>query len=91
MRAAVTGGTGTAADVTGEPVHGKTGSAEFGEDDEDGEKQTHAWFVGYRGGLALAVMVEGGGSGGGVAAPIAADFLRAYDELLAATDAATED
>lgn len=77
MRAVVTRGTGTEADVEGEPVFAKTGSAEFGEDDPP---SSHAWFVGFRGDLAFAVLVEGGGSGGEVAAPIAAEFLRAMDE-----------
>ncbi|MGH3665249.1 MAG: penicillin-binding transpeptidase domain-containing protein, partial [Egibacteraceae bacterium] len=74
MRRVVTGGTGTAANVRGgQPVHGKTGTAQFGTSPPFGE---HAWFVGYRGDVAFAVFVEGGGGGGTVAAPIAADFLR---------------
>lgn len=75
MRQVVTSGTGGAAGAAGE-VSGKTGSAEFGDDDPP---QTHAWFVGYRGDLAFAVLVEGGGAGGSVAAPIAADFLVRWD------------
>ena len=39
--------------------------------------QTHAWFIGYRGDLAFAVLVVGGGIGGKVAAPVAAKFLDA--------------
>ena len=74
MRAVVTSGTGTAANVRGRhPVRGKTGSAEFGTKPPFG---THAWFAGYRGNLGFAVFVEGGGGGGAVAAPIAAEFLR---------------
>jgi len=34
-------------------------------------------FIGFRGPLAFAVLVEGGGVGGRVAAPIAAAFLNA--------------
>ncbi|HET7309736.1 MAG TPA: penicillin-binding transpeptidase domain-containing protein [Mycobacteriales bacterium] len=66
---------GTAAGA-GLPVgtHGKTGTAEFG---TGPHPQTHAWFIGWRGGIAFAVLVEGGGVGGAVAAPIAARFLRA--------------
>jgi cell division protein FtsI/penicillin-binding protein 2 len=74
MRGVVTGGTGTAANVPGTPVYGKTGTAEFGSAQPP---QTHAWFVGYRGDVSFAVLVEGGGVGGTVAAPIAARFLQA--------------
>jgi hypothetical protein len=51
-------------------THGKTGSAEY-----DDAGHTDAWFIGYRGDLAFAVLVEHGGEGGKVAAPIAARFL----------------
>ncbi|WP_245667463.1 penicillin-binding transpeptidase domain-containing protein [Actinomadura macra] len=65
---------GTAAGV-GFPsgTAGKTGTAEFGAGDNP---PTHAWFIGYRGDLAFAVIVEGGGTGAEAAAPIAASFLR---------------
>lgn len=67
---------GTAAGA-GLPVgtHGKTGTAEFG---TGTPPETHAWFVGYRGDVAFAVLVPGGGVGGGVAAPIAARFLNGF-------------
>lgn len=68
-------GTGRAAAVPGPvPVAGKTGTAEFGKGDPP---PTHAWFVGYRGDVAFAVIVEGGGVGGEVAAPLAARFVAA--------------
>jgi cell division protein FtsI/penicillin-binding protein 2 len=72
MRQVVT--QGTAADA-GLPagVAGKTGTAEFGTGDP---LPTHAWFIGFRGDLAFAVIVEDGGVGGRVAAPAAARFLR---------------
>lgn len=70
MRAVVTEGTGTAAEVDGPPIHGKTGSSQTGDPDV-----THAWFAGFRGPIAFAVLVEGGGSGGEVAAPVAARLL----------------
>jgi cell division protein FtsI/penicillin-binding protein 2 len=64
---------GTAANA-GLPVgtHGKTGTAEFG---TGPHPKTHAWFIGWKGDIAFAVLVEGGGVGGRVAAPIAARFL----------------
>ena len=65
-------GTGVLAQVPGTPVSGKTGTAEFG---HATPLQTHAWFIGFRGNLAFAVIVEGGGVGGRVAAPLAAKFL----------------
>ena len=72
MRAVVT--VGTAAHV-GFPagVFGKTGTAEFG---SGANPPSHAWFVGYRGDLAFAVLVEGGGVGADASAPIANAFLR---------------
>jgi len=72
MRAVVTEGSGTALrGLPGSPA-AKTGTAEF---EEDGEIRTHAWMIGYRGDLAFAVLVEGGGSGGKDAGPIASRFL----------------
>jgi cell division protein FtsI/penicillin-binding protein 2 len=73
MRLVVTSGTGTAANLPGPPVYGKTGTAEFG---SANPPRTHAWFIGFRGDVAFAVVVEGGGVGGAVAAPVAARFLQ---------------
>ena len=70
MRAVVTGGTGTSAKISGTKVCGKTGSAEI-----DGQEFTNAWFVGFldeaASPYALSIVVENGGGGGSVAAPIA--------------------
>jgi cell division protein FtsI/penicillin-binding protein 2 len=71
MRQVVTGGTAADASLPGN-VAGKTGTAEFGTGDP---LPTHAWFIGFRGDLAFAVVVEDGGVGGRVAAPVAARFL----------------
>ncbi|WP_082592958.1 penicillin-binding transpeptidase domain-containing protein [Phycicoccus sp. Soil803] len=68
---------GTATVLRGTPggtVRGKTGTAEFG---TKNPPETHAWFVGYQGDVAFAVLVEKGASGGSVAAPVAKDFLTA--------------
>ncbi|MFI6504809.1 penicillin-binding transpeptidase domain-containing protein [Nonomuraea typhae] len=72
MSAVVTKGTAKAAGLPS-GTRGKTGTAEYG----TGPKlDSHAWFMGYKGPLAFAVVVEGGGGGGKVAAPVAAKFLR---------------
>lgn len=74
-RAVVTEGSGGAVDaVTGPAVHGKTGTAEYGNDDPP---RTHAWFIGYQDDLAFAVLVAetADSFGGQVAAPIVAEFL----------------
>ena len=74
MRSVVTRGSGTAlAGVPGE-IAGKSGTAEFGDAQPP---ETHAWFIAYRGDVALAVLVEKGRSGGSVAAPLAARFFSA--------------
>jgi hypothetical protein len=62
---------GTAAHAGLPPgTHGKTGTAEY-----DAAGHTHAWFIGYRGDLAVAVFVPHGDDGGRDAAPLAARFL----------------
>jgi cell division protein FtsI/penicillin-binding protein 2 len=73
MDAVVTNGTAAGAGLPA-GTHGKTGTAEFG---TANPPQTHAWFIGYRGDVAVAVIVTGGGIGGTIAAPIAAKFLNA--------------
>jgi cell division protein FtsI/penicillin-binding protein 2 len=74
MREVVTAGTATALrGVPGDPVHGKTGTAEY----DDNPANTHSWFVGWQGDIAVAVFVEKGGSSADSAVPITARFLRA--------------
>jgi cell division protein FtsI/penicillin-binding protein 2 len=78
MQQVVQSGTGTAANVPGRVMGGKTGTAQF---DPNDPNRTHAWFVGWvetaEGPLGFAVLVEGGGVGGRVAAPIAREFVAA--------------
>jgi len=82
MVGVVEGGTGTAAQIPGVTVAGKTGTAQHGEGEDP-----HAWFVCFAPAesprIAVAVIVLDGGSlgseatGGQVAAPIARAVLEA--------------
>ncbi len=71
----VKSGTGSRAKVSNVSVAGKTGTAEVGEN-----RKSHAWFVGFAPAeepeVAIAVLVENGGSGGSTAAPIASRVLK---------------
>jgi penicillin-binding protein A len=77
MQDVVASGTGSAARVSGLTIAGKTGSAEAS---IDGEDVTNAWFAGYIADdslpYACCILVEGGGSGGSVAAPVAAVIFK---------------
>jgi peptidoglycan glycosyltransferase len=78
MLAVVESGTGGAAAVAGIDVAAKTGTAE-------GSGGPHAWIVAFGPAddptIAVAVVVEGGGSGGQVAGPIAARVISAWIEF----------
>lgn len=75
MVAVVRSGTGGAAALPGVTVAGKTGTAELGSGGD------HAWFIGFAPAedpqIAVAVIVENGGTGGAVAAPVAREVLAA--------------
>ncbi|MEO6204086.1 MAG: penicillin-binding transpeptidase domain-containing protein [Mycobacteriales bacterium] len=73
MRAVVSGGTAASAGLPAGTA-GKTGTAQYG---TTVPLPTHAWFTGYQDDLAFCVYVQDGSSGGRVAAPLAARFLRA--------------
>jgi hypothetical protein len=72
MRAVVTSGTGTGANLPGTPVFGKTGTAEHG---SGSNPPTDAWFAAFRGNIAVAVVVEDAGFGATAALPVATSFL----------------
>jgi cell division protein FtsI/penicillin-binding protein 2 len=76
MLAVVTEGSGTGAAVGGVEVRGKTGTAQA-----EGGAVEHAWFLGTWNGLGFAILVEDGGSGGEVAAPLAARLVAELDAL----------
>jgi cell division protein FtsI/penicillin-binding protein 2 len=78
LRSAVAEGTGSAADVAGQEVAGKTGTAQG----EGGVE--HAWFIGTWNGLGFAVLIEDGGSGGEIAAPLAGRLVEELAQLSAA-------
>lgn len=74
MRRVATDGTASAlADVPGEPVSAKTGTAEYGTEVPPG---THGWTIGFQGEVAFAVLVEDGVSGARSGVPVAEAFLR---------------
>ena len=85
MESVVERGTGMTAKIPGVKVGGKTGTAQRGEENKD---NPYAWFISYAkddngSPVAVAVVVEdsdaarGDISGGGLAAPIAVDVMKA--------------
>ncbi len=68
MRLAVTSGSAHAADIPGAPVFGQAGVV------QSGRHSYVSWFVGYRGGLAVAVL-EAGTTAGQAAAALAGKFF----------------
>lgn len=72
----VESGTGQGAQASGVTIAGKTGTA------QNPPRPDHAWFVGYAPAenpeVVFAVLVENGGHGGAVAAPIVGELIRTY-------------
>lgn len=75
MRQVVTSGTGARIADQGE-VYGKTGEAEY-------EGGSHAWFAGYRGDLAFASLIVGGGSSDNAVAVVREMLLGLPDGYMA--------
>ncbi len=77
MEAVVQDGTGTRLNSEGYRAAGKTGSAEFNDSSD-----SHAWFTGYTYDteypLQITVIMEGAGSGGEYAVPMARRILDQY-------------
>ncbi|MFJ3516317.1 MULTISPECIES: penicillin-binding transpeptidase domain-containing protein [unclassified Streptomyces] len=75
MKLTATSGTAQTAmaSVRGSDKGAKTGSAEVGGAGESPD----SWFTGFRGDVAAAAMVEGGGHGGEAAGPVVAQVLNA--------------
>ena len=71
---------GTATKLSGQSytAAGKTGSAEYG----DVKGESHAWFTGFAPAdnpeVCVTIIVEGAGSGGDYAVPIARRIFDAY-------------
>jgi peptidoglycan glycosyltransferase len=90
MEHVVARGTGTAAQIPGIAVAGKTGTADNGPQRPDGSylNPPHAWFSGFAPAdnprIAVAVIIENGGvagnetTGGLAAAPVAQAVMKAY-------------
>lgn len=79
MREVIIDGTGSRINDTSlYTAYGKTGSAEYSLD----KTKSHAWFTGFaetdKEKLAIAVIIEAGGSGGEKAVPVAKSVFDAY-------------
>ena len=78
MRGVVTEGTASALSTDAYKAYGKTGSAEYTSD----KNATHSWFVGFaktdEKEIAVAVIMEGAGSGSSHAVPVARAMFDNY-------------
>ncbi len=88
-------GTGSRANIKDVNIAGKTGTAQivnlealknrYPDGDIPSEFEDHAWFVAIAPtespGIACAILIENGGGGGAVAAPIARELIKKYLEL----------
>jgi penicillin-binding protein 2 len=85
------GGTGTGARIAGLDIAGKTGTAQMIAKSKAEKGQDHAWFASFapvgEPQVVVVILVERGGKGGQVAAPIARKVLNAiFMEKVASVD-----
>jgi cell division protein FtsI/penicillin-binding protein 2 len=85
------GGTGAAARIPGYDIAGKTGTAQMIAKSRADKGQDHAWFASFAPvqdpEVVVIVLVERGGKGGQVAAPLARKILNAiFLEKVASVD-----
>jgi penicillin-binding protein 2 len=98
MQGVVDGGTGARSKVPGVAIGGKTGTAQVvkkGEEKKQADLKDHAWFASFAPvndpQIAVVVLVENGGFGGLVAAPVAkAVYEAAFRERQTLTPAPVE-
>ena len=78
MQEVVTSGTGTKLSGLSYTAAGKTGSAEYNSD----KSQSHTWFTGFAPAqnpeVCVTIIIEGAGSGGDFAVPIAKRIFNEY-------------
>ncbi len=95
------GGTGAAARIPYADVGGKTGTAQVVSLGKEGKgkarhkTQDHAWFVSFapveKSQIAVAVIIEHGGQGGKIAAPVARQIMSEFFRLKQEEEVKTED
>ena len=79
MKGVIRSGTGTGLSDLPYDIAGKTGTAEYGNTDEE---NAHSWFVGFsdtgNSDIVVAVVVEDGGYGSTAALPVARAVFQSY-------------